>query len=138
MSPRFISNLLLALAGAFVVVVSQAFSSGVTGWITFGVGLGILAMLGAAQLDRGRGLPQRVLDALGGALGIWTVIASVVFTAAALTWLSFGEGLGFVALALAGLVAHELSTERVVHSLALEPSRAAADDGRAVSQYPAA
>ncbi|HEY7206633.1 MAG TPA: hypothetical protein VH416_00220 [Gaiellaceae bacterium] len=138
MSPRFITNLLLVLAGAFVVVVSQGFSSGVTGWITFGVGLGILAMLGVAQLDRARGLPQRLLDGLAGALGIWTVIASVVFSAAALTWLSFGEALGFVALALAGLLAHELSTERVVHSLAVAESRTAADDGRAASKYSAA
>jgi heme exporter protein D len=35
-----------------------------------------------------------------------------VYTGTTLTWLSFGEGLGFVGLALIGLVAHELKTER--------------------------
>lgn len=30
-----------------------------------------------------------MLDAAAGALGIWMVIASVVFTASTLTWLSF-------------------------------------------------
>jgi hypothetical protein len=85
--------------------------------------LGILAVIGAAQLDRSRGLTQRALDALTGALGIWTVVASVVFSGATLTWLSFSEGLGFVGLALAGLVAHELVTERVVHALEAPAAR---------------
>ena len=52
MSTRFISNIALALVGALVVVASQAFSSGVTGWLTFGVSLGVLALAGVAQLDR--------------------------------------------------------------------------------------
>lgn len=120
MSPRFISNLLLALAGALLVVASMSFSVATTEWIAFGIGLAVLAMVGIVQLDRGRGLPQRALDGLAGALGIWTVVASVIFTGVTLTWLSFGEGLGFAALALAGLVAHELSSERIVHSLAIE------------------
>jgi len=44
-SQRFISNLALAIAGTVVVVSSQAFSSNVTGWVTFGVSLGALALL---------------------------------------------------------------------------------------------
>lgn len=133
MSSRFITNLLLVLAGALVVVVSQAFGASTTGWIVFGVALGILGVAGAVQLDRGRGVPQRALDGLAGVLGIWTVIASVVFGGGTLTWLSFAEGLGFVALAVAGLVAHELSTERVVHSLAVEDRRTAPE--ATASQY---
>jgi hypothetical protein len=31
--------------------------------------------------------------------------------------LSFAEGLGFVGLAVAGLIVHEVRSERVVHSL---------------------
>jgi hypothetical protein len=34
MSPRFISNIALAIAGAIVVVASQTFTSSVTGWLT--------------------------------------------------------------------------------------------------------
>lgn len=136
MNPRFISNLLLALAGGFVVVVSQAFDVSATGWITFGVALGILSMLGVVQLDHGRGRLQRALDGVAAALAVWTVIASVVFDGTTLTWLSFAEGLGLVALAVAGLAVHELSSERVVHSLAIEGSHTAAD-GMRTPQYTA-
>ncbi len=52
MTIRFISNIVIALVGAVVVVAGQAFSSGVTGWLTFGVSLGVLALAGVAQLDR--------------------------------------------------------------------------------------
>ena len=40
------------IAGAVVVVAGPAFSSGVTGQLTFEVSLGVLALAGVAQLDR--------------------------------------------------------------------------------------
>ena len=52
MSTRFISNMVIALVGAVVVVAGRAFSSGVTGRLTFAVSLGVLALGGVAQLDR--------------------------------------------------------------------------------------
>jgi hypothetical protein len=52
MSTRLISNIVIALAGAVVVVAGQAFSSGVTGRLAFGVSLGVLALAGAAALAR--------------------------------------------------------------------------------------
>lgn len=123
MSLRFATNIALMIAGGVVVVFSQAIRPGVTSWITFGVALGILAMLALAQVDRSRGLAQRAVDALCGTLAVWTVVASAVYTGDTVKWLSFGEGLGFAALALGGLIAHELTTERVVHALAVqEPS----------------
>ncbi len=127
---HFISNVALALVGGFIVVASQAFSSSVTGWLAFGVGLGVVAVLGAAQLDRSRGSAQRALDGAAGALAIWTVAASVVYTGTTLTWLSLGEALGFVVIALAGLVAHELATEHIVHALEAVPGKAR-ESGRA-------
>ena len=42
-----------------------------------------------------------------------------------MTWLSFGEAIGFASLALLGLIAHELKTERVVHSFEAIPAKAA-------------
>jgi hypothetical protein len=120
MSLRFATNIAVMIAGGVVVVFSQAVGPGVTSWIAFGVALGILATLALAQVDGSRGLAQRALDALCGALAVWTVVASAVFTGGTVMWLSFGEGLGFAALALAGLIAHELSTERVVHALAIQ------------------
>ena len=52
MSTRFIRNSTLALVGALVIVVGQAFSSSVTGWLTFAVSLIVLTLAGVAQLDR--------------------------------------------------------------------------------------
>jgi hypothetical protein len=52
MSTRLISNIVIALAGAVVVVAGHAFSSGVTGRLTFAVSLGVLALAGAAELAR--------------------------------------------------------------------------------------
>ena len=91
---------------------------GTTGWIAFGVALGILGLTGVAQRDRGRGIVQSALDVVVLPLAAWSAIASVVFHGSTLTWLSFGDALGFVGLGIVGLIAHELSTERVVHSLA--------------------
>ena len=136
MSPRFISNVALAVAGAFVVVASQTFTPNVTGWLTFGVSLGALALLAIVQLDRARGSIQRALDAGIGALALWSAVASVVFTGSTLTWWSLAEGIGFVALAVVGLVAHELRTERIVH--AFEAIPAEARDGRRSEELQAA
>jgi type IV secretory pathway VirB2 component (pilin) len=128
MSERFISNVALAIAGAALVVASQAFSSSVTGWLTFGVSLGALAVLAVVQRDRARGQLRRMLDVVTGALAVWAAVASVVYTGRTLTWLSFAEALGFVGLGIIGLVAHELRTERIVH--AFEAIPADAHDGR--------
>ena len=130
MSPRFISNLLLLLAGGAVVVSSRWFSAGTTGWIAFGVALGILGLTGVAQRDRGRGIVQSALDVVILPLAAWSAIASVVFHGSTLTWLSFADALGFAVLAIGGLLAHELSTERAVHRLAAagsEPAMKAAE-----------
>lgn len=136
MSERFISNVALAIAGAVVVVASQAFSSTVTGWLTFGVSLGVLALLAVVQRDRARGRLQRLLDIGIGALALWSAVASVVYTGMTLTWLSFGEAIGFVGLAVVGLVAHELKTERIVHQFEATPAEAR--DGRRSEEFQAA
>lgn len=48
---------------------------------------------------------------------------SLVFGGATSRWLSFADGCAMLALAVVGLVLHELSTERVVHSLEVIDSR---------------
>ena len=101
MSPRFITNLIVLLAGGAVVVCSQWLSAGTTGWIAFGVALGILGLTGVAQRERGRGIVQSALDVVILLLAAWSAIASVVFHGSTLTWLSFGNALGFVGLAWA-------------------------------------
>jgi len=118
MSTRFISNLLLATAGGFVIVATFAFAPPVVGWIAFGVtGVGVLVLVAATALVPGRGLVQRTLDGVVAVLAAWTIVESLVFNGSLMVWLSFGAAAAMVALAVAGLIAHELSTERVVHSL---------------------
>jgi uncharacterized membrane protein YccC len=77
-SQRFISNVALAIAGAAVVVASQAFSSSVTGWVTFGVSLGALALVAVVQRGAMNERGQRALDAAIGLLAVWSAVASVV------------------------------------------------------------
>lgn len=76
------------------------------------------------QRDRARGGVQRVLDAGTGVLALWSAVASAVYTGTTLNWLSLGEALGFVGLAVVGLVAHELKTERIVHAFEATPADA--------------
>ena len=118
MSTRFISNMLLALAGGLVIVATQAFAPPVVAWIAFGVtGVGVLVLMAVTALARGRGYVQRTLDAVAAVLAAWTIVETLVFAGMVMVWLTFGAAAAMVAIAVAGLIVHELSTERVVHSL---------------------
>jgi hypothetical protein len=118
MSTRFVSNVLLALAGGLVLVATQAFVPAVVAWIAFGVtGVGVLVLIGATALVPARGHVQRTLDAVAAVLAAWTIVETLVFSGPLMVWLTFGAAAAIVAVGVAGLVAHELSTERVVHSL---------------------
>lgn len=116
MISRFLTNITLALLAGFLVVVSLAWPVSASMWIMFGVGIVAVALAGAAVLP-GRGVTQRVLDGSIGVLGAWTIVASLVFAGTTVMWLAFASGVAFVGLATIGLALHELSTERVVHSL---------------------
>ena len=116
MNSRYLSNIALTVVGGFLVVASQTFSANTFGWLMFGIGAIAVLMAGAIVL-RARGVAQRGLDALIGILGAWTVVASLVFAGSTVIWLGFASGVALVALALIGLTLHELTTERVVHSL---------------------
>jgi len=137
MPPRFISNLLVLIVSGFVVVASQSFGAGTTGWIAFGIALGIIAVTAVADRDRTHATLHNSLDVITGSLAVWSVVASVVFSGSALTWLSLADAVGLAALAVVGLVVHELSTVRVVQRLAAaERSGEAAVQG--ADKYPAA
>lgn len=124
MIQRFISNLALAVAGAVAVVATQAFSDGIIRWLLFGVSLGALVLLALVQRDPARGRVQHVLDVGTGALAVWSAVASVVYSGSTLMWLSLGEAIGFVVLGVAGLLVHEMQTERVVRTLEAVPADA--------------
>lgn len=119
MSIRYLYNLTLGLVAGFLVVASQVFAPITVAWLTFGIGVGItVAALGMFALRTG--LAQRTLSGVDVLLGAWTIVASLVFFPTTVVWLGFASALAFVGLAVAGLTAHELTTERVVHSLEVE------------------
>lgn len=121
MSTRYLSNATLGVAGGFLVVASQAFTQPTIEWLAFAIGI-LAVVLSAGIALKGRGMIQRGVDVVTAAVGAWTIVETLVFSGATNTWLGFASGLAFVGLALVGLTAHELSTERVVHSFEIANS----------------
>jgi hypothetical protein len=122
MSSRYLTNLALALVGGFLIVTSQAFALTTFSWLMLAVGIVAVVTSAPGIVMRSRGAAQRVLDFAITLLGAWTIIASQVFAGEAVMWLGFASGVALVALSVVGLSAHELSTERVVHSFELRSS----------------
>jgi hypothetical protein len=118
MSTRFLSNVLLAMVAGFLVVATQAFAPAAVAWISFGIAVAITVT--GLSMIASRMAVQRVVAALTALIGGWTIVASLVFAPATVVWLAFASALAVVGLGLIGLTAHELSTERVVHSLEVE------------------
>ena len=131
MSPRFTTNLLLAVLGGTLLTAALTFGAANAGWIALGAGAGAftLAAVGFAHLERGAA--QRWLDVLVAVVGVVTVVESRVFDDGVLRWTSFGLGGALAALAALGLVLHELDRERRVAALtaAAERDRAASRNG---------
>ena len=116
MSLRFGLGTLYALAGGFLVVSSLTFAAGTVGWLAFGVSTGVTVLAAGALARTGI---SRVSYGYGAAFGIglWSLIAALIFTGSTLTWLVFADAIALIAVALADLALHEISTERVVHTL---------------------
>ena len=126
LSSRFLLDGLFVVAGAFLTVASMAWASGTAGWTAFGVSAGVtvLAAASAARTDK---TSQRVGHGVLSVVALWSLIAAVAFSGTALTWLVFADAIALGVLALADLVVHEATTERIVHSLEV---RDPAHDGR--------
>jgi hypothetical protein len=118
MSTRFFTNALITLFAGFVVVASVAFRPAITAWLALALGIAVLVISGAAQADRSRGVVQRLLDGGIGLLALVTIVFSLVFSGAAVQWLSFAEALGFFGLAYSGLAINEVAEWRAEHGLA--------------------
>lgn len=110
MSTHYLTGALTALLGGLVVVVSQAFSPSVLGWVAFGVAVAIASTELLAQLDRSRGAAQRTLDVASVVVAALLIIFSLVTSGQTEIWLSFAFSLGLVALAYAGLTLHEVTS----------------------------
>jgi hypothetical protein len=112
MHTRYSTSVIAGLAGGFVVVASQVFATGTAAWIAFGIGIGVVILAGLPVLFGDRKVVGLALDGIGGLLAVWTVVASLVFTGNLVKWLSFGEGAGFVLLAVGGLTLNQISMAR--------------------------
>jgi hypothetical protein len=115
MHARYVTSVISGLIGGFVVVASQAFLSGTTAWLAFALGIGLLILAPLPALFGDRGIVGLALDGVGSLLAIWTIVASLVFSGDVVKWLSFGEGAGFVLLAVGGLTLNEVRLARRTH-----------------------
>ncbi len=124
------STMLLALAGGFLIVESQAFSAASAAAIAFAVAI-VVTVLALVAVYAGRARERRfsLPPACAALIGGWTIVAMNVFSAATEKWLAFAGGAAVLGLALCALTLHELTVERVVHALEL-----AEDDARAAPE----
>jgi hypothetical protein len=116
LSTRFGVDVLGVLAGGFLAVTAMAFSAPAAGWVGFGVFTG-LTMLGGVGAILATRSGARIGHGLLGLVGLWSLIAALVFTGSALTWLVFADALAVALVSLVDLTVHEMTTERVVHQL---------------------
>ncbi|MCF3964603.1 hypothetical protein [Streptomyces fuscigenes] len=130
LSPRFALNTFGVLAGGFLAVSAMTFTAPVAGWLGFGVSTAV-TVAALAGLVLARRPAAKAGHGVLAALGLWSLVASLVFGGGTLVWLVFAAGAAFVAAALADLTAHELSTERVVHALEVRPVDSAAGSAAA-------
>jgi hypothetical protein len=130
---RFFFNLGALGVAVLLIIASVAFGRDAVKGVGLGIGIGALAtsLLFVSLLvnyRRNEGSPElrlrgRRLDlwaALAGglaAVATWEVVQAAVFGPSVSRWLTLANGLLIAAFACAGLVAHEICTERVVHVL---------------------
>ena len=130
---RFFFYLTVLVAAVLLIVAAAAFSPGAVKGVGLGIGIGSFAvsLLFVSVLVHQRGLegcPElkigrralRLWSVLGGAVAgfsVWEIIQAAVFVAAVSRWLTLANGLAIAFLACAGLVAHEIYSERVIHVL---------------------
>jgi hypothetical protein len=126
LSSRFLLDSLFVVAGGFLAVASMAWAADTAGWTAFGVSTGV-AVLAAASAALAKKTSQRLGHGLLGLVALWSLVAALVFSGTALTWLVFADAIAVGVLALADLAVHEATTERIVHQLEV---RDPAHDGR--------
>ena len=130
---RFFFNLGVLAAAVLLIVAGAAFGPGAVKGVGLGIGSGGLAMSllfmsllvhhrrleGDPELEFfGTGHSLWSLLA-GGVAGVatWEIVDAAVFGPNVSRWLTLANGLLIATLAFAGLVAHEICSERVVHIL---------------------
>jgi hypothetical protein len=135
---RFFFNLGAVGAAVMLIVASIAFGVDAVRGIGLGIGIGgaLVSFWFTAMNVHDRALPGHIEVRMSRRrVGLWTALAAAVMTVALweaiqsavfapdpTRWLTFANGLVVATLAFAGLIAHELCTERVVHVLQIVDS----------------
>jgi FtsH-binding integral membrane protein len=114
---RFISWLAVAVAGAFLVVVSASFSAASVGPLAFAISIGTLVVsAGIAYYDR-RSVPSLLTALVIVVISTWTIVASLVFSQSTVQNLALAASLAISGLAVVGLTVHEVSQEHAAESV---------------------
>lgn len=123
MGKKYLINGLALTASVVAIVWSRVFTGSTLAWVIFGIAAAI-----AAASVVGIRIARERLELTGfAALGLvaaWSAVAALVFTGATLGWLAFADAIGTAIVAAASLVRHELTTERVVHTLEVRETSA--------------
>jgi FtsH-binding integral membrane protein len=113
---RFVSWLALAIAGAFLVVVSASFSLAAIVPLALVISIGTLVVsAGIAYYER-NSVPSLVSALTIVVISAWTIVASLIFSQPTVQNLALGTALAISGLAVVGLTAHELSLEHAAQS----------------------
>lgn len=129
--PRFFFNLGALVAAVLLIVASLAFGPGALKGTGLGIGSGGCAIslaFVAALVHHRRPSGHPEVRLFGHGVGLWSMLAGAVASvaiwqivgAAVLNfnvnrWVTLGNGVAIAVLAFVGLVAQEISTERIVH-----------------------
>ena len=133
---RYLSYIALGVMAAFLIVASQVFPLPTVAAIALGVGIAML-VVSLSIADRFRGdLASLVIGATSALVSAWIAVSTQVFSLPTVDDVTFYSAIGAGVLALVGLTAHELRTERVVHSLEVrsgEREPESVGDGRSLA-----
>ena len=130
LSSRFALDLVYLTGAAFLVVAAMAFAPATAGWLAFGVAAGLTLLAGFSAV-RATLQAQQVGHGLLAVAALWSLVAALTFSGATQTWLVFANAAGLALLAVADLVSHEVTTERVVHELVVKNDEQVAEPLRA-------
>jgi hypothetical protein len=136
----WLTNTALALAGAFVVLMTFAMTTAGSHhtsprWIAFGIGIAATCAAVGALIERGftrEAAPERTdnarlaavaMGAAAAAVSIAMIVTMVVYSGTTARWIAFALGCGLAGVSLLASAIHEFTSERVRHELELaEPA----------------
>jgi hypothetical protein len=114
---RYLSYIALGIAAAFLIVATSVFPLDTVVELTLGISIAMLVVsLGIAERYR-QDAASVFVGLASAAVSAWMILASQLYSPSTLDDVTFGSAIAVAVLALIGLTAHELTTERVVHRL---------------------